>query len=108
MPVELPEHLPDRLTVTLWDFSWYVRAGEGDAFADLDACFAAAVERGYNTVRVCAMPFLLFGSGIDHTSQTFTPLGGEYGQRTRWYDVRSTVRMDGRQHLLDLFTAARR
>ncbi|MBO0826156.1 MAG: hypothetical protein J2P24_00100 [Streptosporangiales bacterium] len=108
MPVELPEHLPDRLTVTLWDFSWYVRAGEGDAFADLDACFAAAVERGYNTVRVCAMPFLLFGSGIDHTSLTFTPLGGEYGQRTRWYDVRSTVRMDGRQHLLDLFTAARR
>ncbi|MBO0890699.1 MAG: hypothetical protein J2P14_07275, partial [Acidothermales bacterium] len=42
------------------------------------------------------------------TSLTFTPLGGEYGQRTRWYDVRSTVRMDGRQHLLDLFTAARR
>ena len=55
----LPAHLPDRLTITLWDFSWYVRTGPGEPFEDLDAAFAQAVERGYNTVRICAMPFLL-------------------------------------------------
>src|SRR5690606_5198324 len=102
-------HLPDRLTISLWDFSWYARTAPGDAFADLDRCFAEAVERGHNTVRICAMPFLLFGmDDVDTTALTFTPLGGEYGQRTRWYDVKGTAKMDGRQRLLDLFTAARR
>jgi hypothetical protein len=66
--------LPDRLTITLWDFSWYVRTGEGEPFADLDAAFAQAVERGYNTVRICAMPFLLFGSGLDTSALTLGPL----------------------------------
>ena len=64
-PVRLPAHLPARLTITLWDFSWYVRTGPGEPFEDLDRAFAEAVERGYNTVRICAMPFLLFGSGLD-------------------------------------------
>jgi hypothetical protein len=54
--------LPDRLTITLWDFSWYTRTAPGAAFHDLDAAFAQAVERGYNTVRICAMPYLLFGA----------------------------------------------
>ncbi|MQA04999.1 MAG: hypothetical protein GEV07_20515 [Streptosporangiales bacterium] len=108
MRTAVPDHLPERLTVTLWDFSWYVRTAPGDAFADLDGCFAEAVRRGYNTIRICAMPYLLFGTGIDPSALTFTPLGGEYGQRTRWYDVKGTATLDGRQHLLDLFAAARR
>ena len=56
VPVPLPSQLPPRLTITLWDFSWYVRTGPGEPFEDLDTAFAEAVERGYNTVRICAMP----------------------------------------------------
>lgn len=108
MHIDVPDHLPDRLTISLWDFSWYTRTAPGDAFADLDRCFAEAVERGHNTVRICAMPYLLFGADIDSSALTFTPLGGEYGMRTRWYDVRGAAKMDGRRHLLDLFAAARR
>ena len=98
----------DKLTITLWDFTWYTRTGPGEPFADLDAAFAQAVERGYNTVRVCAMPFLLFRSGLDTTALTFTGLGGGYAQRTRWYDVPGEATLDGRAHLLALFTAAAR
>lgn len=101
-------HLPDRLTITLWDFSWYTRTGPGEAFHDLDTAFAEAVERGYNTVRVCAMPLLLFGTGLDTSALTFTGLGGDVGQRTRWYDVQGGGTVDGRAHLLELFRAARR
>ncbi len=108
MPVPLPEHLPDRLTITLWDFTWYTRTGEGEPFHDLDTAFADAVERGYNTVRICAMPFLLFGSGLDTTELTFAPFGNGWGLGTRWYDVRQTTVLDGRAHLLALFRAARR
>lgn len=99
---------PDRLTITLWDFSWYVRTGPGEPFEDLDAAFAQAVERGYNTVRICAMPFLLFGSGLDTSALRLERLGGEYAQGMRWYDVKAPTTIDAREHLLELFRAARR
>ena len=75
-PVPIPAHLPPRLTITLWDFSWYVRTGPGEPFEDLDRAFTEAVQRGYNTVRICAMPFLLFGSGLDTSALRLGPLGG--------------------------------
>ncbi|MFD7918563.1 cellulase-like family protein [Streptomyces sp. NPDC059740] len=108
MPTAPPAHLPARLTLTLWDFTWYTRTGPGEPFADLDRAFAEAVERGYNTVRVCAMPYLLFGSGLDTTALRLGPLGGGLGQRTRWYDVRAGTTIDARARLLQLFEAARR
>ncbi|MFF3494704.1 cellulase-like family protein [Streptomyces sp. NPDC002795] len=106
-PVPLPDHLPERLTITLWDFTWYTRTGPGEPFEDLDRAFTEAVDRGYNTIRICAMPFLIFGSGLSGEME-FGPLGGEYGQGTRWYDVKHRTRLDPRQHLLDLLRAARR
>ena len=107
-PVPLPAHLPEALTITLWDFSWYVRSGPGEPFEDLDRAFAEAVERGYNTVRICAMPYLLFGSGLDTTQLRLGALGGRYGQRVRWYDVKAPTTIDARARLLELFEAARR
>jgi hypothetical protein len=107
----MPDTVPpvhDRLAITLWDFTWYVRTGPGEPFADIDRSFAEAVERGYNCVRICAMPFLLFRSGLDTTRLTMHPLGGDYGQRTRWYDVGGVTEIDGRERLLELFRAARR
>jgi len=107
-PVAIPDHLPKRLTITLWDFSWYVRTGLGEPFEDLDRAFDDAVERGYNTVRICAMPYLLFGSGLDTTALHLGPLGGAYGQRVRWYDVSAPTVIDARRHLLALFESAKR
>ncbi|TDC41015.1 cellulase-like family protein [Micromonospora sp. KC213] len=108
VPVPPPAHVPDRLAITLWDFSWYVRTGPGEPFEDLDRAFAAAVERGYNAVRICAMPYLLFGSGLDTSALRLGPLGGDYGQRVRWYDVRQPTVIDARAHMLELFRAAKR
>jgi hypothetical protein len=107
-PVRPPAHLPESLTITLWDFSWYVRTGPGEPFEDLDRAFTEAVERGYNTVRICAMPYLLFGSGLDTSSLRLGPLGGGFGQRVRWYDVKQPTVIDPRAHLIALFEAARR
>ena len=107
-PVPLPVQLPSRLAITLWDFSWYVRTGPGEPFEDLDLAFAEAVERGYNTVRICAMPYLLFGSGLDTTSVRLGPLPGGLGQGLRWYDVEQPTTIDAHAHLVALFEAARR
>ncbi len=107
-PVPLPAYLPDRLTITLWDFSWYVRSGAGEPFEDLDRACAEAVARGYNTVRICAMPFLLFGSGLDTSALRLDRLGGDYAQRVRWYYVHAPAVLDGRARLLELFATLRR
>ncbi|MBK3575488.1 hypothetical protein JHN63_17050 [Streptomyces sp. MBT65] len=98
-----------RLAITLWDFSWYTQAGPGEPFADLDRAFAETVERGFNTVRVCAMPFLLFSGRVPAPeSLQVRGLGEQFGQRTRWYNVRGGYPLDGRRRLVELFETAAR
>jgi hypothetical protein len=98
----------DRLAITLWDFSWYVRTAPGEPFENLDRAFTEAGDRGYNCVRICAMPFLLFRSGLDTSRLTLHPLGGDYGQNTRWYDVGGVTTIDAKEQTLALFRAAQR
>lgn len=112
----IPAHLPDRLAITLWDFSWYTRAGDGDLYADLGAACADAAALGYNAIRICAAPLLLFGDlGLDDLARTLeieglgpAASGGFYGQRTRWYDAPGGYAVDLYAHLEALFVAARR
>ena len=54
------------------------------------------------------MPFLLFGAGLPTAGLSFQGLGGEFGQRTRWYDIAPSSGVDGHAHLVALFAAARR
>jgi hypothetical protein len=82
----VPSHLPSRLAITLRDFCWYVRTGPGEPFADIDATFRRARELGYNAVRICAMPFLLFRSGLDTTALRLEPTGTSTGTWcSSWY-----------------------
>ena len=112
----VPSHLPQRLTITLWDFSWYTQAGAGQPYEDLDAAVADAASLGYNAIRICAAPLLLFGGlGLDDLAGDLeveglgaAPGGGYYGQRTRWYDTPGGFRVDLRARLLALFDAAAR
>ena len=104
----IPAHLPNKLTTTLWDFSWYTQTAPGEPFHDLDQVFSETVERGYNTIRICAAPVLLFGDhGIDTSSLRFANMGGEVGQKTRWYDARGGETLNLRARLLELFQRAK-
>ncbi|MBW9095010.1 hypothetical protein JNB62_15080 [Microbacterium jejuense] len=112
----VPAHLPRRLTIILWDFSWYTQAGPGEPYEDLDAAVADAAALGYNAIRICAAPLLLFGGlGLDDLARDLeieglgtAPGGGFYGQRTRWYDTPGGFRVDLHARLLALFDAAAR
>lgn len=112
----VPRHLPERLTVCLWDFSWYTRAGVGEPYEDLDLVMRDTAARGYNTVRICAAPLLLFGDlGLDALAHDLeieglgcAATGGQFGQRTRWYNVTGGYRIDLCARLLQLFDAAQR
>lgn len=96
-----------RLTISLWDFTWYTQTMPGEPFHDLAAAFVEAVDRGYNTVRICAAPLLLFGEHQIDTSQLrFAQVGVGVGQGTRWYDVAGGAVIDLRSRLLSLFEHA--
>ncbi len=79
MSVRIPAHLPDKLTITMWDFSWYTMTMPGEPYDDLGARFAEAVERGYNTIRICAMPYFLFtADGKREGTARFLEFGRRY------------------------------
>ena len=99
-------HQP-RLSISLWDFTWYTQTMPGEPFHDLAPVFADAVDRGYNTVRICAAPLLLFGEhDLDTTRLRFTQVGDGVGQGTRWYDVAGGAVIDLRARLVSLFEHA--
>ena len=98
----------DRMVICLWDFSWYTRAGDGDVFGDLDRASQETVDRGFNTVRICAAPLLLFGSGLDTSKVRLGPLPNGVGQGMRWYDLPGEVTIDLKQRLLDLVASCKR
>jgi len=103
----IPQHLPRKLTISLWDFSWYTMTMPGEPYHDLEARFDELVERGFNTIRICAMPYFLFdANGRRKGPLRFGNLG-EVGQRTRWYNCAGGAELDGHAHLLELFRQAK-
>ncbi|MGG4500424.1 cellulase-like family protein [Paenibacillus polymyxa] len=103
----LMRNVPRKLTITMWDFSWYTMTQEGEPYSDLAARFQEAVERGYNTIRICAMPFMLFTADGKRTGPLEFASLGKVGQRTRWYNCRGGAVLDGHAHLLELFRQAK-
>jgi len=104
---KISAHLPRKLTITMWDFSWYTMTMPGEPFHDLEQCFKEAVERGYNTIRICAMPFLLFTADGPRPGRLAFSNLGQVGVRTRWYNCKGGAEIDGHQHLLNLFRLAK-
>ncbi|MGV0111144.1 cellulase-like family protein [Arthrobacter sp. CP30] len=110
----IPSHLPARLTISLWDFSWYTRVEPGGPYADLDAVCAETAALGYNTIRICAAPLLLFSDlGLGHLATSLEieglgprPDGGYFGQGTRWYDCPGGYTINLHERLIELFDAA--
>lgn len=117
-PTPVPSHLPARLAITLWDFSWYTRAGEGEPYESLRNAVGRCKDLGYTTVRICAAPLLLFGGlrtsdGADlgelASSLTIEGMGRRsddpahfYGEGTRWYDAPGGYTIDLRERFFDL------
>lgn len=104
----IPAHLPRRLAIAFWDISWYTTSYPGGVYESLERVFQETVERGYNTIRLCAMPNLLFTpDGARPGPLRFAPLGGGIGRGTRWYWCLGDAVVDGHARLLELFRLAR-
>lgn len=103
----IPQHLPRKLTISLWDFSWYTMTMPGEPYHDLGTRFDELVERGYNTIRICAMPMFLFDADGKRPGPLRFGNTGEVGRRTRWYNCTGGAVLDGHAHMLELFRQAK-
>jgi len=64
MNYDLREQLsPKRLTIAMWDFSWLNSHYPGASFADFDQVTDELLERGFNTVRIEAFPWIIGNLG---------------------------------------------
>ena len=48
----IPDHLPERLTISFWFGCWATDVQPGEGFADLDQALGDLVARGFNTIRI--------------------------------------------------------
>ncbi len=59
-PYDLTEALrPQRLTIAMWDFSWLNAHYPSGSFEDLDRVTDEVLERGFNTLRIEAFPWVI-------------------------------------------------
>ncbi len=60
IPFDLTEHLrPHRLTIAMWDYSWLNAHYPTGSFGDFDRVTDELLERGFNTVRIEAFPWVI-------------------------------------------------
>lgn len=64
---------PSRLTIAMWDYSWLNQHYQGGYFEDFDKVTDELLERGFNTVRIEAFPFII--DKLESTNQMVT-IGG--------------------------------
>lgn len=105
--VPLSPFLPRRLTICVWGHAWYMRARSGEPFEDLEAAFQRMVELGYNTVRICALPFLLFRSRLGTLPVTFEAVDADVAGSSATEVRLSSLRIE-QDRLLEVFRLAKR
>ena len=81
----LPDHLPPKLSIDLWIWSWIVMATPGEPYDDLERCVVEIKERGFNTT-------ILLG-GARNTGHFTEFVGG---------DIHCTINWSTAEELLDL------
>ncbi len=50
--IHLPAHLPRKLSISCWIWSWITSATKGEPYYDLERCMIELKERGFNSIRV--------------------------------------------------------
>lgn len=106
----IPEHLPERLTISFWFGYWATDILPGEGFADLEQTFRDLVARGFNTVRIDGLWSWCFKP--DGTRRAPIEIGSvadpgycDFGAGTV---TRGGGRVDTLQRLLELFELARK
>lgn len=91
-----------------WGFGWYTYVSPGEPYADLGEAMRQSKARGFDTLRICAMPSYVaraIDSGQDELE--IANLGRGVVDNLRWYNFRGGVKIEPVKRLLWLFREAK-
>ena len=104
-----PGHLPGKLSIDCWIWSWISSATRGEPYDDLDRCMRELKERGFNAVRLEAgLNWAFTLEGKPRGAMEFGPWIAGYGDNFSSVNARGGGRHDILERLLHLFELARR
>ena len=106
---QVPDHLPRKLSIDCWIWSWIVSATPGEPYDDLERCIVELKGRGFNAVRVETGLNWAFGlDGRPRGPMTFGPWIAGHGWNFSTVNSRGGGCLDILERLLHLFELARR
>jgi hypothetical protein len=98
--------IPPR-AICCWTFCWYTHVAPDEPYGDLHAAAEETRARGFDTLRLCAMPSYVSRALRTGRELRLAEFSRGPSRNLRWYDFRGGVSVDPPRRLLDLFRAAR-
>jgi len=103
----IPAHLPARLSISCWIWSWITSATPDEPYGDLERCFVELRERGFNAVRVEAgLNWAFLPDGTARGPMDFGPFVPGYGWNASTVNSVGGGRHDVLSRLFKLFELA--
>jgi Sugar-binding cellulase-like len=94
-------------SICCWTFAWYTHVAAGEPYADLDRAAEEARARGFDTLRVCAMPSYVSRALRTGEELRLARFAAGPSRNLRWYDFRGGVTVQPVARLIELVRAAR-
>src|SRR5712692_6234377 len=89
-------------------FDWYTHSAPGEAYHDLGRAMRETAARGFDTLRICAMPSYVSRALRTGEHVQLAQFRQGVSANLRWYDFLGGITIDPPRRLLELFTEARR
>ena len=106
---QTPSHLPEKLSIGMWIWSWITAATPGEPYHDLEKCVLDLKERGFNAVRIEAGLNWAFDlNGVPRGAIEFCPWVAGHGSNLSLFNARGGGRHDVLKRLLQLFRLAKK
>jgi len=104
----VPDHLPQKLSISSWIWSWIVAATPGEPYDDLERCVLELKQRGFNTVRIeTGLNWAFKLDGQPRGLMTFGPWIAGHGWNLSSMNGRGGGTLDVLERLFRLFELAK-
>ena len=105
----IPAHLPGKLSISCWIWSWITSATAGEPYYDLERCIVELKVRGFNTVRVeTGLNWAFNLNGKPRGPVEFGPWITGYGWNSSSVNAKGGGRHDVLERLMYLFELAKK
>jgi hypothetical protein len=106
---QLPEYLPEKMSICLWIWNWLVMATPGEPYDDLDRCMREMKQRGFNCLRAeTGLNWAFRMDGTPRGPMEFCPWIAGHGANLSSVNAKGGGRYDVLERLILLMELAKK